>query len=530
MKLVVFHFIVSFIPFLFLFTMAGEVYFRSPKSSFHRRTALLIMFLSFVFFSDYSSNILPLEEAYYFAFVFKYCNSFVLMSLSIYFFKQISNINLSGKWHFIFLLPLSGIISLILFPSSFNFVINDTAMGLTDVLSTPFVLLTIIASFYTIIWSFYFLRIGFKRAQSEDSSDLYKKRISFIKKGSILTIISFLITIFIAVVGAFFGVSFAFLSPYGVLVFAYIIRYSMIHLDWLPTNGHKYKLLYEISSNGILLVNFQGCIVDANPAFNKMVNLEKDSIIGTEFSQFLTSKDQYTFLDLFRSYYVSSKPMNIELTIEVENGLKTIHVVLLSDYVVIDDKKYVYFVLTDISRQKKYEYQLKHLAFHDPLTGLGNRLYYQEQAVKLLQETYKSQKILGIVLVDLDKFKTINDTYGHLAGDQLLIHVAKQMIKSIPVNTYPYRIGGDEFAIIIVEEKKRNIIAYVERLLENLNENFFFNDSKISITASVGVSFAHEDGSDLGILLNFADKAMYHAKRKGSNQYCLYSAELELND
>lgn len=456
-------FLVSFVPFLFLFTMACEVYFRSKKSKPHQLTAILLVCLSFMFFSDYNIMVLPLENAEQFSLLFKYINAFVVMVFSILFFREISKVQLSGWWNVLFYLPLTGITLLLFLPNTFFVNILETAAGRTESPSVPLLILLSIFSVLTFFWNIFFLIKGYAYAKKE-GNDLIASRILVIVKGSLLTIIGICFTVISIGIGSKYNIFLSFLSPYSVLILAFTLRYTMIKFDFLATSEHRYKLLYNMSFNGIVLVNPIGIIIDVNPGFCKILGRDKEEVVGSSFFDLIVGTDKDSFKKVFLRNIVLKLPINEEIIVKGSQN-EELTIELKTDYMDIEDEVHAYIMVRDITSQKKYEKKLKFLAFHDPLTGLGNRAFFYERFKELTIRAKEEKCVIGVVLVDLDKFKYINDTYGHHAGDQVLQYVAEQITSSIPSGAYAARMGGDEFAILIPTSQESSIASTIEELL-----------------------------------------------------------------
>ncbi|WP_088102363.1 sensor domain-containing diguanylate cyclase [Halalkalibacter urbisdiaboli] len=526
--MVILSFFFSFLPFLFMFAMACEVYFRSRRNRLHRLTATLLLFLSIIFLSEFLIKLVPQQEAYYFTLVLKYINAFILMTLSIYFFKTISKVEVPCWFNIFFLLPLINIF-LLLWPNLFFFTLQETAVGNIENLSTPFLLVILGFTLYTFYWNLYFLIKGYRKIRYSTTSIQFQKRLQYIVKGCVLTIIAISISLPVIYIGERFGAHLSFLSPYGTLIFAYTLRHSMIHYDWLASSGHRYELLFKMSSNGIVLLDKEGRMIDANPAFCEIVEQKKADLYMKNFIDFLLSEKNNDFLDLLKASFKDAIPMKEELYLLTANG-QTVVLDMVSDYIDIEDTKHAYLMLRDITSQKQYEEKLKYLAYHDPLTGLGNRTFFYEKINELLLDIEQTNSVLAVFLVDLDKFKWINDTYGHAAGDSVLQHIAKQIRLSLPKQAFAARMGGDEFAMAIPQPDDSQIVSIVEKLLNNLRVPININGTDFSISGSIGISIALKDGRDVDTLLNHSDKAMYEAKNKGKNRYCLYSTGIEKNN
>lgn len=183
--------------------------------------------------------------------------------------------------------------------------------------------------------------------------------------------------------------------------------------------------------------------------------------------------------------------------------------------------------LQDITERRKIEQQLFQLAYHDPLTGLPNRRFFLEQLEQIAEQSLRSGQVVGVVFVDIDRFKGINDTLGHAAGDQLLVTVARRIKESLRSDDFVARMSGDEFAVILPnlhgEETAERV---VQKLVKVLDAPIQMDSRSAYVTASIGLSLYPWNGMDASTLLRHADVAMYAAKQAGRNTYKLYRPEM----
>lgn len=182
-----------------------------------------------------------------------------------------------------------------------------------------------------------------------------------------------------------------------------------------------------------------------------------------------------------------------------------------------------------LRRNKDLMRKYKYLAYHDPLTGLNNRSVFTEDLSRSMKRADQNNSSVALFLLDLDRFKDVNDTLGHYIGDQLLIRATNRLKKRLGENALIYRLGGDEFLFIHPHATRKSSKAIAEEILQEFSSPFIIDDYEINITPSIGISMYPENSKNVGDILKYADASMYLAKRKGRNGYRFYSTELKEN-
>jgi diguanylate cyclase (GGDEF)-like protein/PAS domain S-box-containing protein len=186
-----------------------------------------------------------------------------------------------------------------------------------------------------------------------------------------------------------------------------------------------------------------------------------------------------------------------------------------------------YGVARDITARKRAEQIIAFHAYHDALTGLPNRALFLDRLKQAIAHARRHQRRLGVLFVDLDRFKLVNDTYGHLKGDLLLQHTAARLRKCLRSTDTLSRIGGDEFLALVSDlESRDDALAVAKKILHELNQPFFLGDGEFTIGVSVGIAVHPEDGTSEEDLIRNADIAMYHVKRRGKNAAAFFSADM----
>ncbi|HXW19223.1 MAG TPA: EAL domain-containing protein, partial [Roseiarcus sp.] len=179
----------------------------------------------------------------------------------------------------------------------------------------------------------------------------------------------------------------------------------------------------------------------------------------------------------------------------------------------------------DITERKQAEARVAHMAHHDPLTDLANRVLFREKLNEALARMNRRKNRVAVLCLDLDRFKDVNDTMGHSAGDELLIAVADRLRASVRTTDTPSRFGGDEFAIVQDDVADADeISALATRLLEQINRPYRLEGREVVVSASIGVSIAPDDSTDADTLLKNADIALYRAKAEGRSSFRFFDA------
>ncbi len=183
----------------------------------------------------------------------------------------------------------------------------------------------------------------------------------------------------------------------------------------------------------------------------------------------------------------------------------------------------------DITAQKRIEAELEHLACHDALTGLANRSLFTEKANAALARMRRQGEAFSVLMLDLDRFKSVNDSFGHPAGDALLREIARRLLNTVREVDCVARFGGDEFAVLQApcKDQKAGVIALSDRILAAVTEPYDFNGRKLILETSIGIALAPQDGDDVDALIKHADLALYRAKTEGRNRYCFFAASME---
>lgn len=285
----------------------------------------------------------------------------------------------------------------------------------------------------------------------------------------------------------------------------------------------------ESSADGILVLDRDNYVVDCNIKLLEQFNIPQ-SIIDTRQGKLVMeyisqqAEDSNAFLAM-----VSDLSQKID-TVKIEKyNFKTDLIIECYSQPYTLDKKIAGRVWSfrDMTQRVILEKQLEYQAMHDSLTGLPNRVLMMERLRYVLEKAKRENTLFAIIFFDLDRFKLINDSIGHDAGDELLKIVANRLEFMLRETDTLARLGGDEF-IVIVDSIKTELDAGIvtTHLLDSFNSNFEIAGQSLSVTSSAGISVFPRDGKTIGELLRNADAAMYQAKNMGVNQFQFYTSEL----
>lgn len=287
--------------------------------------------------------------------------------------------------------------------------------------------------------------------------------------------------------------------------------------------------VFESTAEGVLITDPEERILAVNSAFTEITGYSGDEVLGK--TPRILKSDRHPPI-LYETMWKALKETgswrgeiwNVHKNGEVFPGLMTISTV------VDDNQEITHYVgvFRDITNIKRSEEQLTHLAHHDALTGLPNRSLFQLRLEHCIQRAYRYQRKAALLFIDLDRFKVINDTLGHLFGDMLLKRAAESLAMEVRAEDTIARLGGDEFVILLEEIGSAHEAAlFAGRVQQIFTRPFRVQDRELFVTSSIGVSIYPDDGEDQESLLRRADIAMYRAKELGRNGFALFEAGMD---
>lgn len=280
---------------------------------------------------------------------------------------------------------------------------------------------------------------------------------------------------------------------------------------------------FNSAHEGITLTDEKGNIITVNPAFTRITGFEAEEVIGRNTRVLKSDRHDDAF---YKAMWQSiTDTGNWRGEIWNKNKFGEVHPELLSITTVYDsdDKVSNYVaVFSDIRVIKEQEILLKKMAYSDALTKLPNRTSLRDRMNLAIEQTSRAKNMMAICYLDLDGFKQINDTYGHDAGDTLLIEMSDRLKACLRGGDTVARLGGDEFVILLLGLDDMEYEQAMQRLMKTITRGIHVSGNLINLTASIGVTLYPRDDSDPDSLLRHADQAMYQAKQEGKNCYHLF--------
>ncbi len=301
-------------------------------------------------------------------------------------------------------------------------------------------------------------------------------------------------------------------------------------LERMEVQHLREKMSLNAAPDGVLWVDDSGRILMTNPAIEKLTGYCANELVGQNVDIFLPEHLRARHAQSMRDYFVAPHPRAmglLDLKLQRRDGQLLPVDISLGHW---DDEgsRHAIAYIRDLTERKKFEESLRHQATHDELTGLPNRWLFRLQLNQALARAGRSGLHVAVLFIDLDYFKTVNDSFGHATGDDLLVQVGTRIRSVLRENDTLARLGGDEFAILLTDlAELDDVVSVATKLLMSLQESYRLKDQDVYSGGSMGVAFYPDDAQDSDTLLRYADLAMYQAKQAGRGAYAFYSKEMD---
>ncbi|MDN3922922.1 bifunctional diguanylate cyclase/phosphodiesterase [Roseateles violae] len=323
----------------------------------------------------------------------------------------------------------------------------------------------------------------------------------------------------------------------GLLVYLALFRKGVL-LPWhqlvesgraVEVDRRRYKQLFESAPDGLLLVDGSGRILHANPAAAAMFGWASGELTGQRVEVLLPAALRHEHERARTRFDVSPQARQMgrggSLTAaRRDGGSFPVEIALVPQE--FGDGHSTLCIVRDVTERRQLEETLMRQALHDALTELPNRRHFRDSVTKALAHAERHGGTLALVFIDLDNFKQVNDSFGHSEGDALLCQVARRLAQTLRGGDLLARMGGDEFAVLLVGAQQADAAAVAGKVLRVLEPDFAHGGQAFKVGASIGITMYPTDGRSVEELLSNADLAMYRAKHRGRNTWCFFEQRM----
>jgi len=312
-----------------------------------------------------------------------------------------------------------------------------------------------------------------------------------------------------------------------------LVQYLAVKLDITAYKEQQHRLkqaaaVYRTMGDGVLITDSQKRILSVNPAFERMFGYSQKELIGKEPMVVRTLKEDTYFYRQMWDRLLKEDRWSGRLHNKAKDG--TVLPIWLTLTIVRNEKGEIenfIAIYTNLEEIIATQERAEYLAYHDSLTGLPNRAYFDLRIVDILAVAKEHQEQVALFFMDLDRFKIINDTLGHTVGDGMLVELSQRIRVLLNEKVLFARIGGDEFVVVVaLHDGKKEAQQIAEQLLATIREPITVRNYHLTTTASIGIALFPDDAKEKYEIVKYADSAMYAAKEKGKDRYEFYDKEL----
>ncbi len=295
-------------------------------------------------------------------------------------------------------------------------------------------------------------------------------------------------------------------------------------LKTASADNQKFMSLFKFHPDAAMTLDLQGNIIEINNAFIRMAYEPVESFLGT--SYFHIFKEKQAFIEKYFHIALQGLHQSFEVDYRDSNGKRYFYYITFIPMYINMEVAGVFVISKDITNTIASNERIQFLAYHDSLTGLANRAYFEESLRKEIKSA--KSRLLAVIFIDFDRFKVINDSLGHDAGDELLVAISKRLASVIRPGDTLARLGGDEFTILLKNSMtEAEIIEMLEQMMKVLTPAYFIKNNYVITTPSMGISLSEGKEKSAVTMMKQADIAMYYSKKNGKNQYNFYKSGME---
>ncbi|PJK17476.1 hypothetical protein CQS04_00915 [Chryseomicrobium excrementi] len=497
--------LVYLLPAATLFMLSVLALLSNPSNRDNQVVAAIPFLYSALFFVEFIRHLLPISASPVMV-TFIFGNIGLLMlGASLHLYLQISRVYLHKKiWLYPFSLYILPIILIFVNLFSGGNVTNSdffTQQGLWIVPEYNAKYYgTMAGSIILILVSVWIMNLGIRLESDRGRVNL----LLFIRNGSIVTLLSMLILGLVS-----FG---SFLPPHSYiligLIFSVYLTIAIYKFNLIPSLAERYKTIFSLNPNALVIVNERWELIEFNDAAKKQI--KRFGLKGSNLKDMLS---QIHIADQFVAFIdeLQKSPLHHQTTISFEANAQLIHLRIDGAVMKIDANTHYAIIFRDMTLEIENTKLVNKLAYQDSLTGIANRTYF----VSELEKSIVLEQPVGVMLLDLNRFKEINDKFGHFSGDEVLRAIADLLVESFPVPHIAARLGGDEFVVLLRDITRQSQLEENISFIRRKGKNFTLTlgENAVPVEYSVGGAF-YQTGDTLDELLMRADEQMYKEKYK----------------
>lgn len=294
----------------------------------------------------------------------------------------------------------------------------------------------------------------------------------------------------------------------------------------IKISEQHYRSLFDNNGDFVYSTDLKGNFTSVNKSFIKTFGFAESELIGKSALDFINPED----VPRARMHFLRAlkgKDQVYSLEIKIKSGETQVFQIKNIPITVNGESMGIYGIGVNITNQKKTEEKIIQLAYYDHDTGLPNRMRFTEKLEELIQQAKRKKKVIAVLVMDIDRFKIINDSLGHYAGDIVLKELAQRIQGNLPKGAYLGRFGGDKFTLLLTKNVSIEQTTRTARELQTIiSEPLYYQNQEFIVTASIGISSFPGDGLDEHILLKNADIAMNRSKNQGGNKITFFSTDM----
>jgi len=488
-----------FIPILFFVYMALDVWMRNRRRIEHWLASGIIVCCAMMFLEEYVRHQLPIAYSPQISVIWFSTAGISITGFGMHLFVKLSRLEHKMPkyvYPYIFYAPIAIVIVNLMFNDQMisGNEFHQAGIWKLPVYNAAYYIAMIGSNVFNAIY-IWILSVGKARASSQDHRSMYNQLILGV-------VVSAVFNLGIGLID-FKGALPPYPYIYGGLAWCLLLRHTMKKYDFLIHSDKRYEKLFDLNPAAILLTDMQGRVKDANPSAKQLFGFPE-----------LAQIDVFSMLsEPILARIRAREPIgNCEMALTI--GSDRMDVVMDGDYVLVEYEPLLILIVRDVTVEHATQREIAYLAYHDALTHLPNRRHFYYRLEEAIQAAAEQKRLLATVLIDLDRFKEINDKYGHQAGDEVLQLAAGIIREKVGQSGVAARLGGDEFVFFLYPAPSKQAVQDVmdELRLAFSQIELVRDGHSIPIGMSIGAGFYPDDGLDGDALLNHADKAMYQAK------------------